>query len=76
MLKAQLQLKLRNSTVRMFALQQQIAGTRQLYEAACIANDNTKADEYRAAVHDLIDVQLDVTAEQMLLSKAIMETPD
>lgn len=49
---------------------------KELFDACCFAGDSAKADEHRAAMHVMLDEQLDQCAIAMTLSRSLLQMPE
>lgn len=73
MTRAELLAKLTQTQVDMITASRQFTGRKELFDAACYSANGEDADEHRAHLHALLDQQLDLSAQAMTLSRALMQ---
>lgn len=64
---------LRQTQVDMITASRQFTGRKELFDAACYSAHGEDADEHRAILHTLLDHQLDLSAQAMTLSRALLQ---
>lgn len=64
--------RLQDEQMKLVGLGHQYDGTKKLFDAAAMQNDGAKCDELRFQLHTLLDMQLDLVASSMLLTRAFI----
>lgn len=72
----QIMKRLQDEQMELVGLTHQYDGTKKLFDAAAMQNDGQKCDEIRFQLHTLLDMQLDLVASSMLLTRAFIEGHD
>lgn len=70
--RAELLTRLTQTQVDLITAARQFSGRKELFDAACFGADGVAADEHRAALHGILDQQLDLAAQAMTLSRALV----
>ena len=65
--------RLQDEQMKLVGLGHQYDGIKKLFDAAAMQNDGMKCDELRFQLHTLLDMQLDLVASSMLLTRAFIE---
>lgn len=69
----QIMKRLQDEQMKLVGLSHQYDGIKKLFDAAAMQNDGTKCDDLRFQLHTILDMQLDLVASSMLLTRAFIE---
>ena len=72
----QIMQRLKDEQMKLVGLAHQYDGIKKLFDGAASQNDGLKCDEYRFQLHNILDMQLDLVASTMLLTRAFLEGED
>lgn len=68
--------KIRDAQIRLIAIQHHSEGMKKLFDAAVMCNANDLSEAHRTTLHNLLDQQLDATAEVTSLTRALIYCND
>lgn len=68
--------RLQEEQMKIVGLAHQYDGIKKLFDAAAMQNDGSRCDELRFQLHAILDVQLDLVASTMLLTRSFIEGED
>lgn len=68
--------RLQEEQMKMVGLAHQYEGIKKLFDAAAMQNDGRQCDELRFQLHSILDMQLDLVASTMVLTRSFIEGED